>query len=175
MPVVVGRQVWSSFMQKAVVVLQLQFLGGRRHPFLAAELIPKVQSVRKTIEIPQQCLEHLQRDAEPASCPSFDGSFTGFCVSRDMRNKFLATVVDARSISSIRQVFYGHAVLGQGCCCAHRGSTTGALVLTVVPQSQFIVGCRLPRLGDESNPHGSFFGNVRDSTVAVHVVVDVLL
>ena len=32
-------------------------------------LLPMVQPVRKTTEIPQQCLGHLQRDAEPDSCP----------------------------------------------------------------------------------------------------------
>ena len=68
-------------------------------------------------------------------------------------------------------MFHGHAVLGQGCCCARRGSTTAALVLTVEPQLQFIVGRRLPSHGDEANPHGPY--DVGDSPVVVHVVVDV--
>ena len=89
------------------------------------------------------------------------GSFAVFCLACYMKYKFLATVVDARSLSSIRQVFYGHAVLGQGCCCARRGSTTGALVLTVEPQLQFIVGRRRPRHGDVP--------------VAVHMVIDALV
>ena len=58
----------------------------------------------------------------------------------------------------VARVFYEHAVLGQGCCCARRGSTTGALVLTVEPQLQFIVGRRLSRHGDETSLHGPVFG-----------------
>ena len=82
------------------------------------------------------------------------GSFAVYYLA--CRTSSLATIVQARSISSFRQVFYGHAVLGQGCCCARRGSTAGALVLTAEPQLQFIVGRRLPRHGDEANPHGPF-------------------
>ena len=38
--VVVRRQVRGSLLQKTVVVPQLQFFGGRRHPFRAAEAHP---------------------------------------------------------------------------------------------------------------------------------------
>ena len=40
MPVVVQRQVQGSMVQKSVVVPQMQFIEGRRHPFRAAEAVP---------------------------------------------------------------------------------------------------------------------------------------
>ena len=52
-PVVVQRQGYGQTVQKTVLVRQLQFIEGRRPPFVPQREIPTVLPVQKTIETPQ--------------------------------------------------------------------------------------------------------------------------
>ena len=52
-PVVVQRQGYGQTVQKTLLVPQLQFIEGRRPPFVPQRQIPMVLPVQKTIETPQ--------------------------------------------------------------------------------------------------------------------------
>ena len=52
-PVVVQRQGYGQTVQKTVLAPQLQFIEGRRPPFVLQRQIPMVLPVQKTMETPQ--------------------------------------------------------------------------------------------------------------------------